>query len=76
MDERITEKLVDGNWESIKMKDLKIGDIFRLKDIDENGNISEDAFQNGTKNYIAEGEPFLNDEGIWSVIGNIFQEGI
>lgn len=71
MDERITEKLVDGNWESIKMKDLKIGDIFRLKDIDENGNITEDAFQNGTKNYIVEDEPFLNDEGIWSVIGNL-----
>lgn len=69
MEIRKVQKIVEGTKVTVRMKELKPGDVFTLIDVDENDNLLPDAIEFGERKYVAVGEPFINDEGVWTVEG-------
>jgi len=64
---RIVEKLTDGNWEKLlSMSELSEGDTFRLWE--EDGKAAEN--QIGSTVFEAVGEPYLNENGRWTINTN------
>lgn len=63
-DLRVTEKFdrVNKEWIKLRMGDLQLGDIFRL--IEDDGKI--------LGNFRADGEPYTNEDGIFTIIGMPF----
>lgn len=58
---RITEKKVNDKWLVAEFENLKHGDIIRFFD-DKSPVVS-----NGKTEFVVEGEPFQNEDGIWQV---------
>ena len=69
MEIRKVEKIVEGTKVTVRMKELKPGDVFTLIDVDEHDNLLPDAVERGERKYVAVGDPFLNDEGVWTIEG-------
>lgn len=61
---RKVEVLEDGNWESLEMQDLKIGDYFRLTD-----SVPSDVpyYEDGSKTYVAVEAPYQLASGVWGI---------
>jgi hypothetical protein len=52
-----------GNWSKCEFEDLKDGDIFKIYD-------GEERYSNpetGDNVWIAVGEPYRNEDGIWTI---------
>lgn len=65
MEERITEVLKDGIWVKTLIKNLKVGDIIRGRDVDEDGNLHPQAIEDGSRHYKILENPFLDEDMIW-----------
>jgi hypothetical protein len=63
-DVRKVEILKSGEWKEVAFPDLKDGDIFRMFEPNGDPVISN---VDGTIHWKVAGEPYLNEENIWTV---------
>lgn len=61
---RKVEVLEEGNWESLELRFLKVGDRFRLTDDKIEG---LPRYEDGSKVYVALETPFMEPDGLWGV---------
>ncbi|HLO11191.1 MAG TPA: hypothetical protein VK190_02920 [Pseudoneobacillus sp.] len=63
MENRTTKIFYNGEWTVIPFDHLKKGDTFKL--IEANGEVVMDS--NEKTEFIATSEPYINDDGVWTV---------
>jgi len=66
-EDRVVEILTEGKWEEKEFKDLKKGDVFRLFDLDSNGNKIQVESKEGVREFKAINDSYIGVYGVYEV---------